>query len=196
MKTNSFSDPDLVYIRDNYFTLEELCAGRPETPAGVRDLINNQLLPSPSYVLDGGTEMFPADYFVLVDQAGGPAELREHFAARHQAVGGDPAELDEDWAGYVSGAYGICLRQVTPETVVRKTQLVGSLTELLDRPQHDSGDWRARLRREVWELDQLERFSPDFDRGKRFPEPPSRDRLVAAAHTRYPDVFAAEVSAA
>ena len=191
---NDFSDADQIYIRDNYFTLEELCAGRPETLEAVRKLIRERLLPAPAYVLDDGSEMFPADYFVLVDQAGGHQRLRRYFDSRHRRAGGDPAELEEDWHGYLSGVYSVCLRQVSPETMVRKTQLVASLTELLDDPWPESSDWRARLRRQVWELDGLERkFSPDYDRGGRFPEPPSRDRLIAAARERYPDLFAAAV---
>jgi hypothetical protein len=195
MVVNDLSGADEIYIRDNYFTLEELCAGRPETLEAVRKLIRDRLLPAPAYVLDDGSEMFPADYFVLVDQAGGHERLRRHFDSRHRRAGGDAAELDEDWDGYLSGVYSVCLRQVSPETMVRKTQLVASLTELLDDPKPESSDWRARLRRQVWELDVLEReFSPDYDRGGRFPEPPSRDRLIAAARERFPDVFAAGAS--
>jgi hypothetical protein len=41
-------------------------------------LIDDDLLPRPSYVLDDGSEMFPADYFRLADDAGGPAALPEH----------------------------------------------------------------------------------------------------------------------
>jgi len=188
------SDADEIYIRDNYFTLEELCAGRPETPEAVRKLIRDRRLPAPAYVIDDGTEMFPADYFVLVDQAGGHEVLRRHFDSRHRRAGGDPAELEEDWVGYLSGVYSVCLRQVSPETMVRKTQLVASLNQLLDDPRPESSDWRAGLRREVWELDGLEReFSPDFDRGGRFPEPPTRDQLIGAARERFPDVFLAAV---
>jgi hypothetical protein len=189
----AFTEADLRYVRANYFTLEELCADRDETPTEVRELVERGTLPAPSYVLDDGTEMFPADYFVLVDLAGGPAGLREEFDRRHRAAGGDPAELDEDWDGYMDGIYGICLRQVVPETMVRKAQLVNSLTALLAEPRADDESWRARLRREVWELDALEReFSPDYDRSERFPTPPSRDRLVEAARERYADVFVTE----
>ena len=191
---SDLSDADEIYIRENYFTLEELCTGRPETLEAVRKLIRDRLLPARAYVLDDGTEMFPADYFVLVDQAGGHEVLRRHFDSRHRRAGGDPAELEEDWDGYLSGVYSVCLRQVSPETMVRKTQLVASLNQLLDDPRPESSDWRAGLRREVWELDGLEReFSPDFDRGGRFPEPPTRDQLIGAARERFPDVFLAAV---
>jgi uncharacterized protein DUF6058 len=187
----TFTDADAAYVSSNYFTLEELCRGRADEPDDVRELIAAGSLPAPSYVLDDGAEMLPADYFVLVDQAGGPERLRREFERRHRAAGGNPAELDEDWQGYMDGTYGICLRQVLPETMVRKTELVDSLTALLEDPRPEDESWRGQLRREVWELDALEReFSPDYDRSERFPTPPSRDRLVAAARERFADVFA------
>ena len=193
MATPALTEADVRYVRANYFTLEELCAERDETLEEVRELIARGGLPAPSYVLDDGTEMFPADYFVLVDQAGGPDELRLEFEQRYRAAGGSPAELEEDWQGYMDGTYGICLRQVVPETMVRKTQLVDSLTALLDDPRPEDEAWRSQVRREVWELDALEReFSPDYDRSERFPTPPSRDRLVAAARERFADVFVNE----
>jgi hypothetical protein len=37
---NTYTDADLVYLRDNYLTLAELCADRPETPEQVEALID------------------------------------------------------------------------------------------------------------------------------------------------------------
>jgi hypothetical protein len=176
---------DRDYIRADYFTLDELCAGREESPGEIRGLIARELLPAPSYVVEG-LEFFPADYFVLPDQAGGPERLREHFDERYRAAGGDETGIEEDWRGYIEGIYGVCLEQVLPETIIRKEALVVSLTGLLERPEPDDPSWRARLRREVWELDALEReFAPDYDRSGRFPRPPTRDRLIRAARERY-----------
>jgi hypothetical protein len=190
MATVSLTDADVAYVRANYFTLAELCASRAESPEVVRDQIERGLLPAASYVLDDGTPMFPSDYFVLVDEAGGSASLRAHFEARHRACGGDPAELETDWTGYMEGVYGVCLRQVLPETMVRKTRLVDTLTELLAAPRPDDGEWRVELRRAVWDLDALERdFAPDYDRSGRFERPPTRDLLIATARQRYPELF-------
>src|SRR5215211_6977076 len=176
MAEETITAADVAYVEANYFTLGQLCVGRAETPAAVKRLIAGGVLPAPSYVLDDGTEWFPADHFVLVDQAGGTDVLRSHFESRHEAAGGDPVVREADWEGCLSGLYGVCLRQVSPETMVRKTQLVESLTALLAKPERDSGEWRAQLRRQVWELDALEReFSPDYDR-VRFNELPTRDR--------------------
>jgi len=180
---------DIAYVRANYRTLEELCEGRRESPDQVGELIAARRLPQPSYVFPDGTGMFPADYFRLIDEAGGVDGLREQFAARHRAAEG--RDLDQDWEMYLDGTWGICLRDVTPETIVRKNTLVNSLCELLvlARPRYE--DWRQALREQVEELDQLERqFSPDFDRSNEMDRLPTRDLIIAAARERYPEVFA------
>ena len=190
-----FTDADLAYIHAGYTTLDELCADRDESPADVRRLIEERRLPRPSYVLDDGTEMYPHDYFRLLDEAGGAERLRPHFEDRLRAAGDE--DVDEQWEGYLSGIYAVCLRDVTPETIARKTKLVSSLCELLVLAKPRDPDWQGRLRREVDELDELEReFAPDYDRNEeRFGCKPTRDLLIAAARERYPAVFAAEPAA-
>ena len=180
---------DIAYVRANYRTLEELCEGRRESPDQVGELIAARRLPQPSYVFPDGTGMFPADYFRLIDEGGGVDGLREQFAARHRAAEG--RDLEQDWEMYLDGTWGICLRDVTPETIVRKNTLVNSLCELLvlARPRYE--DWRQALREQVEELDQLERqFSPDFDRSDEMDRLPTRDLIIAAARESYPGVFA------
>ena len=189
-----FTAADLAYIHASYVPLDELCAGREETAAGVRRLIEQGVLPRPSYVLDDGAEMNPADYFRLVDDAGSPAKLRAHFAERLRAAGGD--DFESDWQAYLAGIYGVCLRDLTPEAIARKARLVSSLCELLVLARPADPEWRERLRTEVDELAELEReFSPDYDRSEeRFGRKPTRDLIVAAARERYPDVFSRERS--
>jgi uncharacterized protein DUF6058 len=196
----SFTGADVAYIRANYVTLAELCADRPETPEQVQALITAGLLPRPSYVLDDGTAMFPADYFRLVDDAGGTVLLREHFAERHRAAchaeGIGPHGLEQDWQAYLGGIYGVCLHEVKPETIVRKGVLVSSLCELLTLAEPRNGKWRDALRSRVEELDALEReFSPDYDRSADRERPPTRDLLVAAARKRFPEVFEEQAAA-
>ena len=189
-KTTSFSRRDLAYIRSEFIDLEDLSSERGASPDDVRRQIVAGRLPRPSYVLDEGVEMVPADYFVLADEAGGPESLREHFQARFVAAGGSAAEAEDEWQWYLSGIYGICLREVTPETIFRKGALVSSLERLLDAPQPEEPAWRRQLRAEVDELDTLERqFSPDYDRSGRFPVAPSRDRLIARARSDFPEAF-------
>jgi len=187
------TEADIAYLRDNYVTLPELCADRQETPEEIERHIEQGLLPGPSYALEDGTGFFPRDYFRIADEAGGPSDLRAAFAARYQAAReSERADdgLEEVWEMYLQGVWGICLRDVTPETIVRKNALVSSLSELLALPRPTSPDWRLALRAQVEELDDLEReFSPDFDRGDAQERPPTRDLLLAAARERYPDVF-------
>jgi Family of unknown function (DUF6058) len=184
-----YTDADLAYFSANYLTLEELCADRAESPEDVRRLIAERRLPAPSYVLPDGTGMFPADYFRFVDEAGGPDGLREHFAARHRAANGK--DLDQDWAFYLAGIWGICLCDVVPETIVRKNTLVTSLCELLVLARTREPDWQRALRDQVEELDGLEReFSPDYDRSDQMDRLPTRDLIINAARKRYPELFA------
>ena len=172
----------------------ELCRERGERLERAQKLVRERRLPAPSYVLPDGTEMVPDDYFALVDEVGGPKRLRPEFERRYRAAGGPADELYADWQGYIDGVYGICLRSVSPETIVRKSQLVESIGALLEQDAPADPEWRAQLRRQVDELDALEReFSPDHDR-RRFDRPPSRDLLINAAHQRYPQLFAAEVA--
>ncbi|MDQ3857191.1 MAG: DUF6058 family natural product biosynthesis protein [Actinomycetota bacterium] len=194
MAATTFTHADLAYIRANYLTMDQLCAGRGDSPASVRRLIDAWLLPRPSYVLDDGSGMFPADYFRLVDDCGGAAALRDHFTGRYRAAaaaeGISDAALKEDSVAYLGGVYGICLREVTPETIVRKRVLVASLCQLLVLARPRSAEWRAALRAQVDELDTLERaFAPDYDRSEVQERPPTRDLLIAAARERFPDLF-------
>jgi hypothetical protein len=103
----AFTAADLTYIHAGYLTLDELCAGRSESTGEVAELIEQRMLPRPSYVLDDGIGMFPADYFDLVDAAGGPARLHEHFAGRYRAACAaqdvSARDLPADWAAYLDG---------------------------------------------------------------------------------------------
>jgi Family of unknown function (DUF6058) len=184
------SEADIAYIRTNYRPLAEVCDEHGDRLETIEELIRARRLPAPSYVLPDGTGMVPADYFALVDEAGGVERLRAEFERRHREAGGPPGELDADWEGYIDGIYAVCLRSVSPESIVRKEQLVVSVGLLLEHPQPDDARWQERLAREVEELDALEReFSPDYDR-RRFGRPPTRDALIVAARERYPDLFA------
>jgi hypothetical protein len=190
-----YTAADLDYLRVNYLTLEQVCAERLESPEEIRALIGKGRLPKPSYVLDDRTEMFPADYFRFVDEAGGPDALRARFAERLEVAGGAD-DLDLHWQSYMAGIYGVCLWDVIPETIARKAKLVSSISELLMLARPAEADWRQRLRDEVEELDALERqFAPDYDRDEaRFGRKPTRDLLIDAARERYPEVFAAELA--
>jgi len=186
------SDADVEYIRSGFVELEELCRHTARDPAAVRAEIEARLLPRPSYLLDDGTEMVPPDYFALADEAGGGHRLRERFIERYEravaAEPGVPATAEEEWDAYLSGEYGVCLKHVTPESILRKAALISSIEALLTRPDPEGPEWAARLRAAVDELDALERRFAAFDR-IRFGGPSSRDRLITATRRAYPAIF-------
>ena len=184
----SLTQADVEYIQANFVTLDEFCAVRGQSADRVRALIAGGNLPAASYRLEDGTEMVPEDYFEVADEAGGESALRGLFARRFLEAGGDEDEVGSEWEGYLSGAYGVCLKHVTPENIARKSALVAEIEGLLAAPQPDDGDWRARLQASVDELDELERpFAPHYDRARWGPS--SRDRCITAARELYPEVF-------
>jgi hypothetical protein len=189
-----FSTDDLTYIWAEYRPIEQLCSGRPETSRWLLHAIENEKLPRPAYVLLDGTQMFPPDYFVLLDHARDVDELPFYFRDRYvraaQSVGLDPNEAGEIWADYLSGMFGICLRFVTPESIAKKVQLVELIERLISAPDPRDHSWRTALRSSVDALDDLERPFTDYTR-RRWGES-SRDRYITATRIRYPAVFGLE----
>jgi hypothetical protein len=192
-----FTDADREYIRASFFELEELCENRGEDPEEIKALIDDGLLPRPSYEIDG-KGMFPGDYFALYDEAGGVDGLRRHFEERYRQAAADHPHLatreavSSAWRAYLGGIWGTCLREARPEVIVRKRALVDSLCKLIALPRPGVRDWRDQLRAEATELDRIEReFAPDYDRSPEWNErPPTRDLLIDVARERFPDVFA------
>jgi hypothetical protein len=169
---------DEAYIRSHFVALAEVAGDRlPE----VREAIAAGRLPAPAYVLDDGTEMVAPDHFALADEAG--EDLEATFRARLAAAGGTDA--DEEWREYLTGGYAVCLRTVTPETIVRKGQLVDHIDAALADPRPHDGEWRDALRTAVDALDALERpFAPldEYRFGKR----PTRKRYIDDPRERWP----------
>ena len=109
-----------------------------------------------------------------------------------RAAAADPnpaSEAEEEWQAYLSGEYGVCLKHVTPENIVRKGALVARIEQLLAGPDPDGAEWPRNLREAVDELDALERQFAAFDR-IRFGAPSSRERLITATRQAYPALFA------
>jgi lipoyl(octanoyl) transferase len=189
---------DIAYAREAFVPLADLCERRGEDPARVDAEIEAGRLPRPSYVLGDGTELVPEEYFALSDEAGGLQAVGAAFAARYEAAAARERvplpSAEDEWQEYLSGLYGVCLKHVSPETIVRKSALVLELEALLEDPKPDDELWARELRTGVDELDALERpFAPDYDR-LRFGGPSSRDRLITAPRERYPEIFAARWS--
>jgi len=183
---------DVRYIQASYVTLAAACAGRCE-PAEARARIRDRRWPAASYILDEGTEMVPPDYFALIDEAG-EGGLRAAFFARYaaamQASGAPPDDrtIEAEWQAFLDGAYGVCLKTVTPEAIFEKESLVRTPAVRQAQPAPPDARWRTQLRAQIDRLDALLRDFAPCDRA-RFGGSVSRDRVVTAARTRYPHVF-------
>ena len=187
-----FTKADLEYVRTEYRTLDQLCRSRRDTPVEVWRLIDDNSIPQPTYVLADGTSMFPPDYFILPDHAGSidalPAYFRDRYVLATQSLGLSADDAEETWKGYLSGQFGICLWSVTPETMAKKSQLIGQIESALSAPEPHDPWWRVILRSSVDALDDLSRPFTDYDR-RRWGEV-SRDRCITAVRQNYPEVFA------
>lgn len=182
----TYSAVDLSYILAEYCTLGELCDGRRMTAAQVEALVADGRLPAATYVLPSGERRYPPDYFALVDDLGLDA-LADGFRARYLAAGGSADDVDEDWAGYLSGEFGVCLRAVTPESMVAKVRLIARIEDLVGASAPDDRVWRDALRTAVDELDALLRPFTDFDR-ERWGDT-SRDTHITRVRDKWPAVL-------
>jgi hypothetical protein len=181
---------DLPYLRSTFVSLDTLARAHGYDPTDVRRAIADGQLPQAAYVLDDGTELVAPDYFALADLAGPFAELRAWFTAAYDEVAArsagrydDPGTGEEQWEEYVSGGYAVCLRSVTPASILAKGELMDTITRLTADPASDDAEWRAELTAAVDALDALERPFAQFDRA-RF-GPVSRDRCVTAVRDRF-----------
>jgi len=108
------------------------------------------------------------DFFALLDAAGDRDHLRQHFLSRHrraaQSAEGPTSTGEKEWVHYVSGIYGACLREVSPEAMVAKEQLIWRIETLTAQPRPDDDSWAAQLREAVDALDSIERPFTDYDR--------------------------------
>lgn len=187
----TFSESDIRYVLAEYRTLAELCDGRAESAAEVRALIAGGRLPQAAYVLPSGEDRYPPDYFALADAAGGVDALPASFRARYLAAAGSspsaPTDADEDWAGYLTGQFGVCLRSVTPESMAAKNRLIRRIERLVAAPAEAAPAWRSELRTTVDALDAIERPFTDFDR-QRWGDT-SRLRHIDRVRERFPAAF-------
>ncbi|HEY0453891.1 DUF6058 family natural product biosynthesis protein [Actinophytocola sp.] len=186
-----FTQSDIRYVIAEYRTLGELCDGRAQSVAEVRALISAGRLPQATYVLPSGEARFPPDYFALVDEAGGvdalPGRFRSRYLAAAAASPSAEADAAEDWAGYLSGQFGVCLRSVTPESMAEKNRLIRRIEALVAVPAEADPGWHSELRTAVDTLDALERPFTDFDR-QRWGDT-SRGRHIDRVRQQYPVAF-------
>jgi hypothetical protein len=184
------SAEDVAYVRRSYLNLEAVAAAEGLSRAELADLITSHVVPGPAYVLPSDEPMFPRDLCALLRSAGTAVEVPGHFRSRFVSIARchgplDPERIDAEWESYLSGAYGVCLRQVTPETIFLKEWLVSAIEADLRAPDPESPTWRRRLCEQVEGLDALLRPFASCDR-VRFGRPTSRERCIDVPRARYP----------
>jgi uncharacterized protein DUF6058 len=179
---------DLRYVRAEYLSLDDLAHRECISARWLQASIEAGLLPRPAYLLPDGTPMFPPDLLALMHSAGALEALEDHFARRIELaarmVGFGPGIREADWEDYLSGEYGICLRQVTPETLVLKEMLVERIGQQLEDPRPEEPRWRYALAFDTRGLDALIRPFARVDR-VRFGRPTSRERLIDGPRRRW-----------
>ena len=179
---------DLAYVCSAYVPLEALARREQGRLDLLAAWIEAGRLPRPAYLLPDGTSVFPPDLLELLRAAGGIDALPDHFARRTELaarmLGTAPDTREADWEDYLSGEYGICLRQVMPETLLVKDALVQRLDDALAAPRPDDLRWRHALAFEIDGLDALVRPFAAVDR-VRFGRPTSRERLIEAPRRRW-----------
>ncbi len=123
-----------------------------------------------------------------------PAAKARCAGSSHAATSqsrGDDDEVGSEWEGYLSGAYGVCLKHVTPENIARKSALVAEIEGLLAAPQPEDARLASETsaRASTSSTGSSARSLRDYDRARWGPS--SRDRCITASRELYPEVFSA-----
>jgi hypothetical protein len=171
---------DDAYARKWYISIEELARHAGVQASELRRLILANRLPLPSYILTDGTQMVARDLLELPRRAGGYDELPEWFAQHFEST----REAIREWDGYLRGHY-VCLRQVLPETIRRKEELVKAIKAATAEPRPNDHTWLQALHQLVDELDTLEPPLAAYDR-LRFGGPISRDTCIDRIREQFP----------
>ena len=146
----------------------------------LRKLMLVNRLPLPSYIRSDGTQMVARDLLELPRRAGGYEQLPDWFARQFESS----RDAIRQWDGYLSGQC-VCLRDVLPETMKRKEELVTAITAAIEQPDPADPEWLDSLHQLVDELDALEPPFTTYDR-LRFGGPISRDTCIDTVRSRYP----------
>src|SRR5207247_6771387 len=171
---------DDAYASEGYVELEALAEMAAIPASELRRLMLANRLPLPSYIRSDGAQMVARDLLELPRRAGGYEQLPEWFGQQFESG----RDAIREWDGYLRGHY-VCLRDVLPETMQRKDQLVKAITATIAKPEPQNDDWLESLHRLVDELDNLEPPFTAFDR-LRFGGPISRNTCIDAVRARFP----------
>jgi uncharacterized protein DUF6058 len=178
--THPMTVEDDVYASEWYVQLEALAETTSTSASELRRLMLADRLPLPSYIRNDGAQMVAHDLLELPRRAGGYERLPEWFGQQFQSG----RDAIREWDGYLRGHY-VCLRNVSPETIQRKDELVKLITAAVAKSEPENNDWLESLHRLVDELDQLEPPFTAYDR-LRFGGPISRDTCINAVRSRFP----------
>jgi hypothetical protein len=174
---------DLTYVLDTYVALA----------AEHERYVQEGTLPKATYVLPDGTAMVPPDHAQLLAEANDPHAVKALFLSRFIEASGPANEAEEAHEDWLSGEYGACLWQTSPESIVLKGALMQAVTALIAHPEPGQPRWERALRCAVNALDVVVRPFADHDRS-RWKGPLSRDRLVTGVKVRYPSLWAGQES--
>src|ERR1051326_4648510 len=139
------------YVSEWYMPLETLAQNAGINPSELRRLMLADRLPLPSYIRTDGTQMVARDLLELSRRAGGYEQLPEWFGQQF----GSGRDAVREWDGYLRGHY-VCLRDVLPETIQRKGELIKAISAAVGKPEPQNDDWLETLHDLVDELDGLE----------------------------------------
>jgi hypothetical protein len=79
------------------------------------------------------------------------------------------------------------MRDVTPETIIRKRTLIDAIEGLLADPRSDNDTWASALRENEDERDSIEKnFAPNYDRARFVP---TRDTYIRDVRERYAELW-------
>ena len=151
-------------------------------------------MPLPTYVIDS-VEYYPSDYLLFPDSVESGNNMKEAFLTRYRRIAAAYNEspstniINQEYEGYLSGEYGVCLKTVTPETIFLKGFVMARIEELFENPKPLDETWRSKLRGLVNRLYGLERQFAPCDTG-RFGSLRSRVRYIDRARKEYPEAFA------
>lgn len=96
-------------------------------------------LPLPGYLLTDGTPMV-ADVSECLEAAGGIEQLHDWFV---EFWPDDPETAESEWAAFLSGQY-VCLRELNPVSIRRKTTMVEQARAAVDVLRTDPRDELAQ----------------------------------------------------
>src|SRR5213596_3652350 len=171
---------DDAYASEWYVELEALAQRAGVDASELRRLMLANRLPLPSYIRSDGAQMVARDLLELPRRAGGYEHLPEWFGQQFQLS----RDAIREWDGYLRGHY-VCLRDVLPETIQRKDELVKAINKAVSKQKPQDNTLLEFLHLLVDELDRLEPPFAGYDR-LRFGGPISRDTCINAVRERFP----------